>query len=430
MSLINQMLNDLEKRGVSALPGEPSLHVVNRQTNWRIWGVGLLAVLLVIMLLALGWQQIKQKASTPNIPPVPAAATTTPPVVAVPAVAAKSLLPAPTTTAETQNAVPVIHGISPQLPLAKGVTQPLIINGSNFAQSATVTLRTLEGQVFANRPVYSISPTQIIINPNFGVRPHQWTVEVVNAPGVMAGQFTFTVQAAPVAVPAQTTPQTPTLAKEPTKANPPPASESAPVSVTAASGVEKKISLKQQADNEFRKATALMQQGRSNEALAGFEATLQLYPAHDAARQVMAGLLAENKRNAEAEQVLHDGLKLNPKAAALAMHLARLQVERNALQQALDTLMTSLPYAALQADYQAFVAAVLQRLERHMDAVTHYRAALQITPNSGLWWMGLGISLQALQRTDEARDAFRRALDTRTLSGELQAFVAQRLKEL
>ena len=144
----------------------------------------------------------------------------------------------------------------------------------------------------------------------------------------------------------------------------------------------------------------------------------------------MAGLLAENKRNAEAEQVLHDGLKLNPKAAALAMHLARLQVERNALQQALDTLMTSLPYAALQADYQAFVAAVLQRLERHMDAVTHYRAALQITPNSGLWWMGLGISLQALQRTDEARDAFRRALDTRTLSGELQAFVAQRLKEL
>ena len=427
MSLINQMLNDLEKRGVSALPGEPSLHVVNRQANWRAWGAGLLVLLALIILLALGWQLVKHKTSAPNLPPV--TANTVPPVVA------KPLSSAPI-TAETQDSVPLIHGISPQWLVAKGVTQPFIINGSHFAQGAMVTLRTLEGQVFANRPVYSISPTQIIINPNFGVRPHQWTVEVANAPGVMSGQFAFTVQAAPGIVPVITPQQAPVLGQELIKANPPPASESAPTPLTpapgviSATGVEKQVSLKQQADNEFRKATGLMQQGRSNEALAGFAATLQLYPAHDAARQAMAGLLAESKRNAEAEQVLLDGLKLNPKAIGLAMQLARLQVERDALQLALDNLMASLPYAAQQADYQAFVAAVLQRLGRHMDAAMYYRAALQITPNSGVWWMGLGISLQALQNSDDARAAFQRALDTHTLSSELQAFVAQRLKEL
>lgn len=44
--------------------------------------------------------------------------------------------------------------------------------------------------------------------------------------------------------------------------------------------------------------------------------------------------------------------------------------------------------------------------------------------------MGLGISLQTEQRNDEARDAFKRALESNSLNTELQAFVAQRLKNL
>jgi len=44
--------------------------------------------------------------------------------------------------------------------------------------------------------------------------------------------------------------------------------------------------------------------------------------------------------------------------------------------------------------------------------------------------MGLGISMRAEQRLDEARDVFKQALDTNTLSSELQSFVNQQLKEL
>jgi len=192
----------------------------------------------------------------------------------------------------------------------------------------------------------------------------------------------------------------------------------------------RQASVQQQADNEFRKANGLMQQGHIDEALAGYEAALRLDASHDAARQAMVALLLESKRNDDAERVLKDGLKNNLKHSGFAMVLARLQVEREASWSALLTLQKTLPYASQQADYQAFVAALLQRLNRHKEAVVHYQKALQLSPNSGVWLMGQGISLQALQRKEEARDAFKRAIETRTLSEDLQAFVAQRLKEL
>jgi MSHA biogenesis protein MshN len=210
--------------------------------------------------------------------------------------------------------------------------------------------------------------------------------------------------------------------------------EDEPVAPPVAEGsVDKKVkplSLQQQADNEYRKANGLVQQGRVDEALAGYEAALELDSAHEAARQALVVLLLQNNHNADAEHVLQDGLKLNIKNSGFAMLLARIQVDRDASWSALLTLQKTLPYAERQADYQAFVGALLQRLNRHKEAVIHYKAAVQLSPNSGVWWMGLGISQQALERNDDARDAFKHALDTHTLSADLQAYVSQQLKRL
>lgn len=73
---------------------------------------------------------------------------------------------------------------------------------------------------------------------------------------------------------------------------------------------------------------------------------------------------------------------------------------------------------------------MLQRQERHKEAVDHYQIALQQMPNNALWLMGEGISLQALQRNAEAKDVYNRALSTRILRPDLQSFVQQKLKEL
>lgn len=192
----------------------------------------------------------------------------------------------------------------------------------------------------------------------------------------------------------------------------------------------KKTSPQQRAESEFLRANQALQEGRTNDALKGFEAALLIDPTFKPARRAWAVALVSLKRNDEAEQVLRRGLKRDSHDAGFAMMQARLQVERDALPVALETLQKTLPYAENQADYRAFVAAVLQRLDRQEEAVAHYRAALKIAPDNGVWWMGLGISLQALQSTEDARDAYQRALATNSLSPQLQGYVQQKLKDL
>jgi MSHA biogenesis protein MshN len=183
-------------------------------------------------------------------------------------------------------------------------------------------------------------------------------------------------------------------------------------------------------DNEYRRATASLHQGRSGEAEEGFQAALNLYPAHHGARQGLVGLLVGSKRFAEAERVLQEGVKLAPSQTGFAMTLARLQVDRGDNALATATLQKGLEHAQGNPDYQAFLATLLQRQSRHEEAIEQFQAALRLRPAVGVWWLGLGISLQSANRTADAQEAYRRARATNSLSPDLAAFAEQRMRQL
>lgn len=184
----------------------------------------------------------------------------------------------------------------------------------------------------------------------------------------------------------------------------------------------------QRADNGYRRALASLQEGRVSDAIAGLQAALRINPRHEAARQTLVGLLIENKRMDEATGELQQALTLDARQPALAMLLARLQIERGG--SGIEVLLRTLPYAAGDADYHGFLAAALQRQGRHREAAEQYQAALRGMPGKAVWWMGLGISLQAEKRNAEALDAFRRAQGSGTLSQELQGFVERKIAQL
>jgi MSHA biogenesis protein MshN len=186
----------------------------------------------------------------------------------------------------------------------------------------------------------------------------------------------------------------------------------------------------QLAENEYRRAIGLLNQGHLPEAQSGLEAALKLDPTHTAARQGLLGMLLAAKKTDEAERLLQDGLDINPNQPGFALALARLQADRGDTATAIATMQKSEAAAQSSPDYLATLAALLQRATRHAEAVEHYQAALKLAPQSGIWWMGLGISLQALDRGAEARDAFTRAKSSSNLTPELQAFVEQRLQQL
>jgi len=210
----------------------------------------------------------------------------------------------------------------------------------------------------------------------------------------------------------------------------PKASAPTPAAPAAIHKQVKEFTPRQRAENAYRNAILLLQQGKTAEAIEGLELALKLDPKQLGTREALIGALLEQKHNDDAARIAREGLALDVGQPALAMILARLQLDKGGLHQALETLQRSLSYAVDNADYQAFLAALLQRDERHKEAVEHYLQALRLAPRNGVWWMGLGISLQAEHRLPEAADAFKRAKATNALSPELLAFVDGRLHDL
>lgn len=392
MSLINQMLQDLEKRQ-SGSDGAPlsTVRAVPRHRRVRFFWP--LMLLLTLAAGVLAWQ-LWQASLPRQAAPLPASAAPTPAPDKPMAVAAEpSPAPAPEPPASTE-ASPSAAAEPAQPPKAPPLETPA--------------------------PKPALADARALIAP--GLKESTELSRLPRAAPTIAKppvpQVAVTPQQQPPAAAPKAEPASQALSSSPVL--------TAPVVVTKH---VRELTPQQRAEVEYRKALALVQQGRVTEAIGSLTQVVQLDATHAAARQALIGLLVEARRFGEAEQRLQDGLNLDRAQPEMAMTLARLQVERGDTDAAISTLERTQSNALDRADYQAFMAALLQREGRHREAIDHYRQALRRT-SSAVWQMGLGISLQAENRYPEAREAFSRAKAANALSPELQAFVEQRLRQL
>lgn len=201
------------------------------------------------------------------------------------------------------------------------------------------------------------------------------------------------------------------------------------VTAPAATRIEKQIhdDAHARADAAYRSAQAARQEGRAGEAVAGLRQALREEPGNANARQLLLSLLVDGRQWPEAEAALREGLDISPANAGWAMALARIQVESGQPDQAWATLQKYQAAGEGNADYQGFAGALLQRLQQPAEAIDHYQAALRLRPDAR-WWAGLGLTLDAAGRADEAREAFRQAQAMGGLAPEMAALVERRLK--
>lgn len=382
MSLINQMLQDLDKRGeTDALPPRVQQHVrpvpINKGLHPAWWVAGLLSLVVIGLLL---WMWLR------------------PPQVVIPPELA--------------------------LKIASEITSPQPALQPSAAHDANET----KSQGSGNSSEVAAEPTAQIATTSHN---DKLAVNTGDAPAISPPAPVNLTLAVKVPLGGASDA---TVKQNPASAAASQSSVAAAADLIAPVGsLQKQIkefTPSQHAENEYRKATLSLQQGRSGEAISMLEQALALDPQHAAARQTLVGVLLDQKRTDDAMRVAQTGLTGDPSQIGLAMILARVQIERGELKPATETLQRSLPYAQDRADYHAFLGAVLQRDKRHGDAIEQYQQALRRSPQSGIWWMGLGISLQALGKNDEANDAYTHARDTGTLKPELQAFVEQKLAQL
>ena len=416
MSLINQMLQDLEKRRASggergALPNQVRVLPPPDKTtlSWRAAGItGTVALIAFV-----GWRLSNNYPISPSSP-----IAQTPALSSAPA-QAQSPRSGPTSRLSLELA---------SVPVARTIASAAAGAGSQVDEPAQAgpprrKPGAMEFQSHASATPPAPLATAAVIAPSVSTPAKSAPTAVNPEPVKIAALPTDTPTPAAVSIkPAGSAPRMVDVLPEK------PGQE-----VTAKPQIDKRaqtLTAQQLAENEYRDAANLLELGRLADAQEGFRRALQLNPAHDGARQGLYGLLAAAKKYGEAEQVLQDGLKLNSNQLVFAMALSGLQYERGDIAGAVETLQKSAPAAHSSPDYLARLAALLQRQSRHPEAVERYQAALRLAPGSGVWLMGLGISLQAVGRNKDAQDIFRRAKASNTLNPELQAFVDLRLKQL
>ena len=178
----------------------------------------------------------------------------------------------------------------------------------------------------------------------------------------------------------------------------------------------------------YRKAIAEVNQGRVADGSEMLREALKQDPMHVPARQLLVRLLLEMRQAEAAMMILESGLEILPAQIGWAMSLARLQAERGDYAAAWKTLQHSEPAAAGNADYQGFAGHVLLRLGKSREAAEHFRHALRSSPADGRWWLGLGMAFEADGRVDEAREAWQTARRSTNLTPDLQRLIEQKLK--
>lgn len=179
------------------------------------------------------------------------------------------------------------------------------------------------------------------------------------------------------------------------------------------------------AEQELRRIETLLASGQHDLAEQALRQVLLLDPANLPVRQKLIRVqLAQQKIDA-AMATLDAGLALTPRETSWAMSLARLQLDKGDLIAAQQTLERSRPYAGQRADFLGFLGHVKSRLGMHGEGATLYMQAAQLSPGEGRWWLGLGLALVAENRPVEAREAFRRAVASGSLNGELLRLAEQ-----
>lgn len=170
-------------------------------------------------------------------------------------------------------------------------------------------------------------------------------------------------------------------------------------------------------------AAAERRAGNIEAALALYRQALAKAPTMSQTRLALAAFLRDMRRDSEAMEVLENGYALRAQPA-LAVAAGRLLADQGRREEALDWLVRGYK-SARPVDF-ALMGALYAHAQRHEEAVAAYRRALAADTSQAGWLLGLGLSLEALGRRDEARGAYRAALERGAFEPEVETFLRDR----
>ncbi len=181
------------------------------------------------------------------------------------------------------------------------------------------------------------------------------------------------------------------------------------------------------ATRSYKKARLLLDNGQGNEAKDELQRTLVFDPGHKSAREILVALLLQHGDELGAESVIDTGITYSPRHSPFTQLKARILSSRGETQAAIDTMELVAPDRRHQIAHSTMLAALYQKSGNHEKAIRRYLALIESNPQESTLWSGLAISLDSQGQYKAAMKAYKQALEDRQLSSELRRYAEQRV---
>lgn len=181
---------------------------------------------------------------------------------------------------------------------------------------------------------------------------------------------------------------------------------------------------------QFSAALHQAAEGNIPEAVSMLNNLIAQAPDMRVARIALVKLLIQQDKIPNAMMIIDQGLVKSPAFVPYIAIKARLLLMQNKPQQALNELQQASPVLEKHPEYYATLAVVQQMLGNHLYAAQIYRQLIDFQANNGIWWLGLGTSLEASGRYNAALQAYKRAVTLGNLKPSLLAYVETQMNEL
>ncbi len=170
---------------------------------------------------------------------------------------------------------------------------------------------------------------------------------------------------------------------------------------------------------------------RTNLAVRSLQDALELYPGHLPAREMLVKIFEKGGKNGEAMYLLAEGLEIAPDYIVFKKSYARLLSAQGDYDAATKVMLNGgLPAVDEDPEAHVILASLYQRLDESFLAAQTYRNLLVAWPQTGAFWVGLGGALEGQKLQKEAVECYQRALKTENLRKDLLAYAQKRLRAL
>lgn len=434
MSLVNDMLNDLEARrgkeparplSLDWVSGQGS--VAGRKSN-QVTIIIVVAVVMIALVLG-SWLYLQAKATSVVAAPVPKANQPSP------IAAVESVEPATLKTIAWQQ-----DGGLTVMKLALSDNKPYSISRDGHL----LRLRFYDVKSQPGMPVVSpLAPVESVVMQAEGAD----LVAILSIKGDfsfsdrLSGADDNTVEVLlksqqrrePAAVAKATAPASKQVAST-AAAQSSPRNESTTVASRPAVSTTPKVAPKpvsltlSQLDLRTEKqARDLLRKGESFQAQELLQQFVDANSGAIRSTRLLISLWMSQQRFEAANELLANALGQYPEDVDLRILRAQSLLAEQRVGDAVDWLMMQAPDMNTYPQYYELLALAARRDQQYQLSEQAYRGLVSTDPNRGDWLVGLGIALDAQARTTEARGVYQQALVSPRLSAALKQYAQQRL---